>query len=155
MDAVSSLILNSPLNLGLLLVPMFAYKRGQVWQEELRVISHLVKLNLLCDRSFAVLFKEKCDFRDTRSLEFRGRFLEPPFVAENASVWKGCQLFRGYTDLAEQSPASKMEWIETLDPAALPSSSDDSQVTIQGGLAMGPSWCRRRWADHQCHHQRQ
>ena len=155
MDAVSALVQSSPMNLGLLLVPMFTYKRGMVWQEEMRVISNLAKLGLVCDRSFAVLFNEKCDLREVQPLEFRGRLLEPSASNSADSVWKGCQLFRGYTALAEQVKASNMEWIEDLDPVALLPSCDDSSVTIQGAKKSVQLGGDALWEDPQRPHQRQ
>lgn len=53
-------------NIGILLSPMFSYKRGGVWQAESNVITRLVNKGLNLDRTFSLLFAAKCDPREAR-----------------------------------------------------------------------------------------
>ena len=64
LKAMCSLVHQSELNPGVMLTPMFAYKRGQVWSQESACLNKVVTKGVLCDRSFGLLFKDKCDQRE-------------------------------------------------------------------------------------------
>ena len=64
LGASSALTHKGPDNLGLLLCPVFAYKRGGVWQAENHIVSRLVNKGLHLDRSFSVIFKGRADPRE-------------------------------------------------------------------------------------------
>ncbi len=53
-------------NIGLILCPMFSYKRGHVFQEETNLLSKLCNSGLSCDKSFSLLFRNKVDSREAR-----------------------------------------------------------------------------------------
>jgi hypothetical protein len=55
---------HSSTSIGVLLCPMFSYKRGGVWQAEQALVTRLVNRGLNLDKTFSVLFKQKCDQRE-------------------------------------------------------------------------------------------
>lgn len=129
---IASVLLNqSPTNVGVLLDPMFAYKKGGVWLAEKEMHDLLTGKSLVLDRTWTLLFDAKKDIRDNRPLAYRGRILESAGAVEK-SPWRHTKLFGGYTDPAQQLPARDMVTWQDLQPDALPSSTDESAVVVQG-----------------------
>lgn len=92
---VASILLSEgPNNVGLLLSPLFSYKRGGVLQEELKVFNLLQRKNLNMDRSFALLYKDKPDFRDARPASYSGRVVLSNVTKEADTPYKTSRLFQ-------------------------------------------------------------
>ncbi len=127
----SCLVHTSDLNIGILLSPMFSYKKGQLWTSEQAAVNQVARKGLVVDRSWSLLFSERRDVRDSRPLQYRGRVMEPP-GSEAKSVWHDTKIFRGYTDPANQLSARDMVVVEDTSETALPGSVDDGAVTVQG-----------------------
>ena len=64
-DVASCLLHESSQNIGLLLSPMFAYKKGGVWTAEKQAMNMLADKALLLERSWSLLFAEQRDKRPT------------------------------------------------------------------------------------------
>ena len=131
-EVASCLLHQSSQNVGVLLSPMFAYKKGGVWAAEKHAMSLLTDKSVLLERSWSLLFSEQHDKRDSRPLQYRGRIMEPPTASPTQSWWRTSKIFRGYTDTAQQMAARDMVFPEDVMHDALPQSVDDSVVTVQG-----------------------
>ncbi len=130
-EIASVLVNHSPSNVGILLDPMFAYKKGGVWLAEKEAHDLLTAKSLVLDRTWSLLFEAKKDVRDNRPLAYRGRILEGATTAEK-SPWMQTRLYSGYTDQAQQLAAKDMVTWQDLQLDALPNSTDDSVVVVQG-----------------------
>ena len=116
-SVASVLIAQGESNIGLMLCPLFSYKRGGVLQEELRIYNALTKRNLNIDKSFSLLYKAdaKTDSRDSRPASYSGRVVVASHVKEGDSAYRGSRLFQvGYTDLADQLMSRDMAAVEAL-----------------------------------------
>ena len=54
------------MNIGAVLMPIYAYKKGFVAKAEQSALNALVSANLNLDRNFALLFADRADERDQR-----------------------------------------------------------------------------------------
>ena len=64
-------------NMGMMLSPIHAYKKGAVWVQDQAIIKTLATVaNCNVDRSFTLLFKDKKDSRDNRPLTYPGTLYE-------------------------------------------------------------------------------
>ena len=68
---------------------------------------------------------------EVRPLAYRGRIAEPIGQIQEP-VWKNSKLFLGYTDMAEQLPSRDMVTVQDISADALPETTDDANITIQG-----------------------
>ena len=73
-EVAAHLLHQSSQNLGLMLAPMFSYKKSGVWPLEKHALSMLADRSLCVDKSWSLLFTEQRDKRDARPLQYRGRF---------------------------------------------------------------------------------
>lgn len=133
-DIISILIHQSVQGVGLMLSPMFSYKKGGLWALEKHALNILQEKALVVDRSWSLIFSEQVDKRDSRPLQYKGRVLEPPTETSTPYWWKNSKLFLGYTDGATQLPAKDMQVSEEIGKDALPGSVDESMVTVQGAM---------------------
>ena len=103
-NMLSHIAASNPCSLSAVLMPQFSYKKGQLFLVEDMVRALLKERALNFDRKFALVFKEKHDKRDQRSLCYDGRAIpsrdsesgETPFQFQN------CSLLQGYCGVAEQ-----------------------------------------------------
>ena len=117
----------------LALMPVFAYKKNQVYISEKACIEALRKGNISVDMHWYLNFKDQVDTRDQRPMTYPGRLLLPGQVDPTKSAWKATPLFRmKRTDEVAQLPAQNMRFIEDMDPKALPPTGDDAAVLVQG-----------------------
>jgi hypothetical protein len=117
-------------NVALVCLPMFTYKKGQLYMLENNALKMLSVRGLICDRAFKIDFKEHVDAREKRPLVFNGRLCN---TGKEDNVWvKGRLWGEGRAEVADQLAARNMQIIEDLAPDALPTSTDTSIVTVQG-----------------------
>jgi len=74
---MSCVISASPRNTGLVLMPLFTYKKGQLWMLEQAATKTLATSSMNVDRSFVLHFGTRVDARDTRPLIYPGRVHVP------------------------------------------------------------------------------
>lgn len=101
--------------IGLMLCPLFSYRRGGVLQEELKIYNMLTKKNLNVDKSFSLLYKaeSRSDARDARPASYSGRLVMANHVKESDNLFRGSRIFQyGYTDMAEQLASKDMVTVE-------------------------------------------
>lgn len=138
-EIVKDVLSENSKNMGLLLSPMWTYKRGGLWSQEEMIMRLLVKKGVLLDHVFTLLFGEKVDNRDGRPLAFPGRFVFDGNAVPNKELWKNSALLtKGYTEPAVQVAARDMIMIEDLAENALPQTIDET-CTVQARQRLG-SW---------------
>ena len=118
-SVASVLLAQGDATIGLMLSPLFSYKRGGIIQEELKVYHTLTKKNLNVDKSFSLLYKaeSRSDARDARPASYSGRVVLASHVKESDSLFRGSRIFQfGYTDMADQLSSRDMVTVEA--PAA-------------------------------------
>ena len=64
LSAAAILSNEGPNNPMIMLTPMFSYKRGQIFMQEKALLDRVLQKGLVCDKSFSLLFKQKCDARE-------------------------------------------------------------------------------------------
>ena len=132
---IASILLNEhPNNIGISLDPMFAYKKGGVWQAQKEMHDLLIQKSMIIDRSWTLLFKTKKDHRDTRPLAYHGRIIEG-LTHNPKSPWKDTKIWGGYTDPAEQMCTKDMEQWQEIQPDSLPFSANETEL-VKGPLKM-------------------
>ena len=148
-------------NLGVLLCPVFHYKKHQM-----HVLEHFLLKSLACrgvdvDLQASLMFKDRKDSRDTRPLVYPIRIIRPYIEAVQSDdeaeddqrtsrskrnpagrYWQASQLVRTRrTEEADQVPATKLKVVEDLSDAAVPFSTD-LDGSVRGGRRfeqIGPS----------------
>ena len=108
----------------LVLNPQFSYKKGQLYLAEKMVVNLLSKRSLDFDRKFGLVFKERTDQRDSRSLIYDGRVVVPFSVKESEYFFKDAGIMSGRTEPATMVRGSAMQCIEDVSETALPSTTD-------------------------------
>ena len=122
--------------IGLMLCPLFSYRRGGVLQEELKIYNMLTNKNLNADQSFSLLYKaeSRSDARDARPASYSGRLVMGSHTRESDSLFKGSRIWQyGYTDMADQlaskdmvavedpnSPCSSDRWLRCVEDSCIP-----------------------------------
>ncbi|CAK9020813.1 Uncharacterized protein SCF082_LOCUS15069 [Durusdinium trenchii] len=140
------LVSGSASNLGLLLCPVFHYKKNQMHVLEHTLVKCLASKGVDVDHQASLLFKERKDSRDTRPLQYPLRVVRP--LAATAvddegekvskknlpgSHWLAAPLLsKGRTEEADQVAATKLKQVEDLNETAVPATTDISG-SIQGG----------------------
>eukprot|EP00969_Alexandrium_andersonii_P271412 11995900-Alexandrium_andersonii.AAC.1 len=56
----------STLNIGAVMTPVFAYRKGFLWKAEHAMLESLANANINLDRSFALVFSGHADDRELR-----------------------------------------------------------------------------------------
>ena len=80
-------------SVGLVVMPVFCYSTGKLALEESKVLTLLTKdtcFNL--DTSFAVMFTDQVDARDTRPLMFPGKMVIPAPISPSKHPFYSCDL---------------------------------------------------------------
>ena len=114
-SVASVLLAQGGATIGLMLSPLFSYKRGGVLQEELKIYNKLTNKNLNVDKSFTLLYKaeSRADARDCRPASYSGRVVLANHVKDSESLFRGSRIFQyGYTDMAEQLSSRDMVAVE-------------------------------------------
>ena len=139
--ALIGTLASSPGAMGLVLMPIFTYTRGQLWLSENVVLKALCGQNLNLDVQFMLPFKERLDTRDGRPATLTGRLLSGLGSKDLwvDSHWQHCSLLdkRG-TEEATQLHTSNMVALEEYDSDALPSSCNGSDNNHNAGSIRGP-----------------
>ena len=115
---------NQQRNLGLTMLPNFAYKRGQLWLLESSCLKSPSQCHVNLDRMFIVPFKEKPDARESRPMNYHGRLSLPLEMNDTTYPWRSVQAVSwGRSDVAEMIHARDMVVVDDVSPGALPDSS--------------------------------
>lgn len=85
----STCVNSAPDNVGVILSPLFVYKKGDLWNTERSVLSKLVEKNLVIDKSWSLLFSKKPDSREARPLIYKGRLIEPGVASKDSIMRRG------------------------------------------------------------------
>lgn len=119
---------------GLVLYPVFAYRRGTLHMEESRTSKLLTCGNHNIDVQFSLLFAEASDSRDLRPLNYPGCFVLPSVLTDlNKTPWWSCSLRKSRrTDPVRQVPAKELKEIEDLGRDALPASTWTRDSNVHG-----------------------
>ena len=83
-----------------------------------------VNRGLHMDQKLAIVFKQKSDSRDNRSLLHGGRLIVPSKVNDSDFVFKSTPRMHSRTDMAEMLPGSKTKAIEDVSASAVPQTTD-------------------------------
>lgn len=134
----AQLVGQSPENIGLLLCPVFHYKRNQIFFLEHCMVKGLASRGVEVDCQASLIYKDKTDLRDGRPLVYPLRVVRPltACLVEDegdqvkvdkksgpGSFWFTAPLLRNRrTQEAEQVPAKKLRLVEDLSENALPAS---------------------------------
>ncbi|CAK9040562.1 unnamed protein product [Durusdinium trenchii] len=128
----SHCILSSEQNYGAVLMPIFTYKKGQLWMLETSTTRALAMSGLHVDHVWHLCFGKKADLRDGRPCTYPGRLLVHPNAKEK-QIWHNCLLMKvGRTAEAEMLHARDMCQVEDVSADALPTTVDDDMAVIQG-----------------------
>jgi hypothetical protein len=120
-------------NIGVMMSPLFVYRRGHLWMQEQQLQKLLASKNINWDKGFSLLFKERLDARDLRPLTYPGRLVHASHVKDSEWFWRTSKLAReGRTELASQLMSRDMVSVEDLDPTSLPASVDTTGAVVQG-----------------------
>ena len=130
-------------NLVAVLLPQFAYKKGQLYLASRSVEDIFLMRGLNIDMKWALPFKSKIDVRDNRPLMYDGRLVVPTQTKESDFVFKNTPIMQGRTELAEMLPSSHMKMIEDVSATALPRSTD-LDGAVKGHRTMRSS-ARTHW----------
>lgn len=124
---LASVLHSGDRNIGMLMQPVWVYKRGSLWMAEAQALKTLANKGVHVDKTFNVLLKNKKDERDNRPMCYPGRLLLADHVKANDCFWRKSTLWNeNATERAEQLQPKDMKRIEDLDPEALPSSIDST-----------------------------
>ena len=125
---------------GLVLYPVFAYRRGTLHIEESRTTTLLTTGNHNIDVQFSLLFQESCDARDLRPLNYPGRLVIPSILTDvNKTPWWSSSLRKTRrTEPVRQVPSKELKEIEDLTMDSLPLSSWAREATVTGA----PKYCQ-------------
>ena len=123
--------------MGMVMMPTFTYKKGQLWMDDHFCIKSLVQRGCNVDKTWGLFFERKADPRDARPLLCDARFVFASHVEVHMRPWRASQLVvDGRAEAARQLTAPETELIEDLDAGALPTSYDDSAGGIHSGRNM-------------------
>ena len=132
-NLMSMIMSGNDKSMGLVMMPQFTYKKGQLFLVENMVRQMLSSRMLNFDTKFALNFKEKRDLRDGRPLCYDGRIVVPLSYNPADYLWAKSSVMQGRCELADQLPQKSMRTIEDLSPTALPMSTD-LDGTIRGAM---------------------
>ena len=92
-------------NLMAVTIPQFVFKKGQLAMASRSVEDLFINRGLAMDNKWALVFDEKPDSRDNRSLVFDGRSITPD-VNPNDFVFKNTPIMHGRTEMADMPPGA-------------------------------------------------
>lgn len=101
-------------SVGLVIMPVFCYGTGKLALEESKVLTLLTKdtcFNL--DTTFALMFSDQLDGRDTRPLMFPGKMIIPSPISPNKHPFYSCDLRKNRrTPDVRQLGAASLKFVE-------------------------------------------
>ena len=119
-------------NLMAVVMPQFAYKKGQLAMASRSVEDLFINRGLPMDDKWALVFDQKPNSRDNRSLMFDGRLITPD-VNPNDFVFKSTPIMYGRTEMAKMLPGCRMQVIEDVSSDAVPTSLEsDPSSSVKG-----------------------
>ena len=119
-------------NLMAVVMPQFAYKKGQLAMASRSVEDLFINRGLPMDDKWALVFDQKPNSRDNRSLIFDGRLITPD-VNPNDFVFKSTPIMYGRTEMAKMLPGCRMQVIEDVSSDAVPTSLEsDPSSSVKG-----------------------
>ena len=119
-------------NLMAVVMPQFAYKKGQLAMASRSVEDLFINRGLPMDDKWALVFDQKPNSRDNRSLIFDGRLITPD-VNPNDFVFKSTPIMYGRTEMAKMLPGCRMQVIEDVSSDAVPMSLEsDPSSSVKG-----------------------
>jgi hypothetical protein len=131
---VSCCLQNSDNSCGLLLMPVYSAKPGQLWQLEHQINKSLASRDVNLDKQFCLTFDKKHDMRDGRPSMYPGRLLHGQHVNFWKCPWRNVPLVAtGRTEPAKQVPGKSLTLIEDLSDEALPSPIAVNGERVTGG----------------------
>lgn len=122
-------------SVGNLILPQFAYKKSSnaIWLAQKNVLDAFVKGNVSIDTDYQIIFKDQVDARDERPMVYSCKLIFPGHLDPRKTMWKNSQLYRmRRTDEVAQLASRDMLVIEDVSDTALPNSTDDAGVLVQG-----------------------
>ena len=130
---MTGVILNqSPLSMGVVVMPEFSYKRGQSWRAEFSCLEALNNGGVFVDRSLSIQFASRKDSRDTRPLVYKARLAMGQGIKDKEWAFAGCPLVKdGRTPPIEQLASGDMATVEDCTTNALPHTTD-ADGTVAG-----------------------
>ena len=111
-------------NIMPVLLPQFAYKKGQLYLTEQMVTNLLATRGLNFDHKFGLLFADRVDSRDNRLLIYDGRIVVPFGCKDDEYYFRNCELMKGRTEPAAMVKSSMLQCIEDTSEKALPATTD-------------------------------
>ena len=105
-------------NLMAVIMPQFAYKKGQLAMASRAVEDLFINRGLAMDNKWALVFNHKPDSRDNRSLVFDGCLITPN-GNPNDFVFKNTPIMHGRTEMADMLPGHRMQVIEDVSADAV------------------------------------
>ena len=129
------LVNDGPSNFGIVLMPTFSYKAGQLWVAEEIAMTLLMKGPVNVDRTFFMPFIEQVDLRDSRPMSYSGRIVTAPSVDPKTFQFKNSQLFRmRRTDPVAQLHTRDMQIMEDVSAEAVPVTTEDTCTPVHGAM---------------------
>ena len=120
-------------NAGLLLVPVWARKRPQLYHNQDTMLRSLGMNTCDFSQQASLLFNKKVDVREQRPLNYPVRIIKGFQDSDWDAVWKNVGLVQNtYTAFAEQLATRDMLVVEDLDEAAVPSSCWEREAQVHG-----------------------
>lgn len=130
--ALTNTVLHAgPNNIGLVMMPAFSYKAGQLYLIEHQIIKSLSMRSIHMDTSFSLVYERRSDARDNRPCNLQGRIAHSNTFEMRKSGWRNCPLMTvGRTEPAKQVPNKQLIMVEDLSEESLPSADSER---VQGG----------------------
>jgi hypothetical protein len=131
----STALHHGPNNLGLILMPAFTYKSGQLYLLEHQIQKVLSMRQISLDMAFGLIFEKKSDARDDRPCILNGRIAVTSTTDMHKSAWRHSSLvMAGRTEPAKQVPGKSLITVEDLSEDSLPRAADGvGDTRVQGG----------------------
>ena len=141
-NMITALAHESPENLGIVLCPVFHYKKSQLFMLEQTMVRSLAGQQVDVDTMFALMFKERLDMRDNRPLLYPGRLVRSQGQKDSDSIWRNTPIMqKNKTEEAQQCVARDMRIPEDLAADACPATTEDQQATVHGSKKVEQIGC--------------
>ena len=120
-------------NLMAVVMPQFAYKKGQLAMASRSVEDLFINRGLPMDDKWALVFDQKPNSRDNRSLMFDGRLITPDVNPNDRFVFKNTTIMDSRTEMADMLPGNRMQVMEHVSADAVPSGLELDPTTSAKG----------------------
>ena len=133
-------------NLGLVQMPVHSNYKNKLVILEKNFLERISKLPLNLDHCYSILFKNRCDGRDDRPLNYPGRFCFPGTLVDvRNSIWWGSRLREeGRCEPVPQIAGKDLLVVEDLSADALPSA-DTYPQGAKKYEQLGSPACLSQW----------